>query len=104
MAYWHPDISPIIWIGIFIIFPFAFNFFNVRKYGEIEFVLTTIKVVTIAGVVILGFVIVAGGLTTSPLLATNSASQPVPCSQNSTNCLSAPGFKCIGLMTWRTHL
>lgn len=93
MAYWFPDINPNAWITIFIILPVLFNLLNVRKYGEIEFFFTVIKVLTIFGAIIVGFVIVAGGTGKEPLLGTSNG-KPVPCG-NSTDCLPLPGFRCM---------
>jgi len=98
MAYWRPDDQPAIWITIFIIAPLLFNLLDVRRYGEIEFIFTTIKIYAIFGIIALGFIIIAGGTLTTPLLGTNNAAQPVPCGNNQTDpCLPLPGFKCIPL-------
>src|SRR5436190_1928847 len=75
MAYWRPDDSPFIWISIFIWIPLLFNLLNIRRYGEIEFVFTTIKIQGIFGIIILGCIIIAGGTLREPLLGTNSANE-----------------------------
>src|ERR1700737_1650906 len=38
-SFWVPTttISPGLWISVYLIAPIAFNFFNTRQYGEIEF-------------------------------------------------------------------
>jgi amino acid permease len=96
MAYWLPNTPPIIWISIFIILPLAFNLLNVRRFGDVEFTFTAVKVVTILGLIILGFVIAAGGVSKAPLLGTDIATgRPISCGANQTGCLSAPGFHCI---------
>jgi amino acid transporter len=99
MSYWIPDrVSPLLslfWIFIFIWPPLIFNYFNVRKFGEIEFTLTSLKIFGIWGIIILGFVIVGGGTGREPLLATDANFEPIPCSLNSTSCLGpSPGFIC----------
>lgn len=94
MSYWLPNVPPAVWITIFFILPILFNFFNVRRYGEIEFVLTSIKVWSIVGMIILGLVIL--GLVSDgakePRLATDANFYAIPC-VNATGCLTAPGFK-----------
>lgn len=94
MLRWFPDVPSAVWVSIFILLPLAFNLLNVRRYGEIEFTLTAIKIMAILGLIILGFLIAIGGTGTTQLLATNNADQPIPCGNNQTGCLSAPGFKC----------
>jgi hypothetical protein len=84
--------------GAFVCFfavPLFFNCLNVRKYGRFEFGLTLIKIMTVLGLIILGIVIGAGGVT-SPLLGTSAEYRPVPCAKNAIGqqCLSPPGFAC----------
>jgi amino acid permease len=94
MGYWCPDVSPFVWISIFILPPIVFNYFNARRYGDIEYTITAIKIVAILGIIVLGFIIVGGGTDTVALLATNNDTQPVFCGGKQTNCLLTPGFKC----------
>jgi amino acid transporter len=94
MGYWKPDVSPFVWISIFVIPPLIFNYFNARRYGDIEYTITAIKIVAILWIIVLGFIIVAGGTGIVPLLATNDNTQPIFCGENQTDCLPAPGFKC----------
>lgn len=75
-----------------------------RKIGVIEFTFTAIKVCTIVGLIITGFVIIAGGTSYNgpPLTGLNSNYTPVPCSQNLNDtmgpCLpDRGGFICINL-------
>jgi amino acid transporter len=83
-------------IFCFFIIPFLVNFLNVRLYGWIEYVATTIKLYTIWVVIIVGFVIVAGG---SPQLLRGLDGQDnvVPCgSANQVGvCVPSPGLSCI---------
>ncbi|KAE8449811.1 hypothetical protein EG329_007287 [Mollisiaceae sp. DMI_Dod_QoI] len=53
-----------VWITIFLVLICAINFFGVKGYGEVEFVLGCIKVVAIIGFIILGVVIDCGGVPT----------------------------------------
>ncbi|TVY42381.1 Cationic amino acid transporter [Lachnellula occidentalis] len=54
IRFWREDLNIGIWIGVFLIF-------GIRGYGEVEFVLSTIKVLGCVGFVILGVVIDCGG-------------------------------------------
>jgi amino acid permease len=104
MYYWTPaqKVPEPVWIAVFIFLPFAFNFLNVRRYGEIEYWLTMIKIVTLVTLFILGVVFLPLGINEGgPLLATNgtdNAMTPVLCPTSNINngtCLLRPGFNCI---------
>jgi len=60
----HPSINVAVWITIFLISVIAVNFFGVKGYGEVEFVLGLIKVIAIIGFIILGVIINCGGVPT----------------------------------------
>jgi amino acid transporter len=92
MGFWT-TVHPAVWITLFLIIPIAFNFFNVRRYGEIEFWFTAIKVTTIIGLILLGFLLVMGA-SVNPLLGTDSQFRPVPCADDMMGgCVPAPGFR-----------
>lgn len=75
--------------------PIAFNAYRIRKYGEIEFWITTIKVLTIVGLIIIGLVISTNDAA-SFLLGTDNSHYPLSCVDNTVGeCLAAPGFPCI---------
>lgn len=59
-----PSISVGVWITIFLVLVTAINFFGVKGYGEVEFVLGLIKVIAIIGFIILGIIIDCGGVPT----------------------------------------
>jgi amino acid transporter len=59
--YWSTSVNIAVWITIFLIALLIINLFGVRGFGEIEFVISIIKVITILGFIILGIVLVAGG-------------------------------------------
>lgn len=63
ISYWDPDqkIHPAVWIAIFFVLVCAINFLGVKWYGESEFIGSTIKVLAIIGLIILGIVIDLGG-------------------------------------------
>ena len=98
MYYWLPGVAPSVWIGVFFVLPICFNLLNVRKVGEIEFTFTTIKVLTLVGLVIFGCVIIAGGVDGPFLSGLDSNYHPVTCDQNNGTigtCISPRGFNCI---------
>ncbi|CAG8953316.1 hypothetical protein HYFRA_00003524 [Hymenoscyphus fraxineus] len=59
-----PSINVAVWITIFLVMVTAINFFGVKGYGEVEFVLGLIKVIAIIGFIILGIIIDCGGVPT----------------------------------------
>ncbi|KAK2625861.1 hypothetical protein QTJ16_005173 [Diplocarpon rosae] len=60
----NPSVDVAVWIAIFLFLVCAINFFGVKGYGEVEFVLGCIKVVAIIGFIILGVIIDCGGVPT----------------------------------------
>ncbi|KAF2815904.1 putative general amino-acid permease GAP1 [Mytilinidion resinicola] len=61
--YWH-HYNIGIWIAVFLTVLTAIQFFGVRGYGEVEFLLSTIKVVACAGFIIFGIIVNCGGVPT----------------------------------------
>lgn len=98
MDLWLPDQHKYpseIWIVVFLIIPLLFNNFNVRRFGEIEYWLTVIKVVTIMGIIVLGVLLPMTASPNTRLLGTSSDGEtPIQCPTNSTICLDPPGFGC----------
>ena len=90
MAFWS-DLNPAIFISIFLVFPIAFNLLNVRRYGEIEYWFTTIKVLTIAGLVLAGLLIAMGAVSGFYLFGTDAQYRPVDCLSNAVG-TCVPGF------------
>ncbi|KAJ5908726.1 Amino acid/polyamine transporter I [Penicillium taxi] len=62
--YWANDISSAVWITILYATIFVINLLPVRVYGELEFVLGSIKLTTIIGLMLLMFIITLGGTPT----------------------------------------
>jgi amino acid transporter len=62
--FWRPDINIGVWIATFLTILVIIQYFGVRGYGEVEFVLSMIKIVAIVGFIILGIIINAGGVPT----------------------------------------
>lgn len=83
------------WILIFILLPLAFNFLNVRKYGEVEYWITMIKILTLVALILLGISLLPLGASSSePLLGTTGI-DPEFCLPSNGSCLSSPGFNCM---------
>lgn len=63
MQYWVPrsKVNPGVWIAIFLVVILSVNLLGVRFFGEIEFWLSSLKVLTIIGLIILLLVIALGG-------------------------------------------
>lgn len=60
---WIPreKVNPGVWITIFLLIILFINYFGIRLFGEIEFWLSSFKVITIVGLIILSLVLVLGG-------------------------------------------
>lgn len=98
MSFWIPmvEINSAVWISIFLPLSISFNLFNVRRYGEIEYWLTAIKVISCIGIIILGLVLPMDASPRTRLLGTTDDHQLIPCPNPGTsNCLPPPGFGCI---------
>ncbi|KAF5093321.1 hypothetical protein D0Z03_002469 [Geotrichum reessii] len=63
IQYWIPrdKVNPGVWITVIFIIILIVNLFGVKFFGEFEFWLSTIKVITVIGLIILTFVIALGG-------------------------------------------
>ncbi len=63
IQFWNDaaDINVAVWISIIILVVVALNMFTVSIYGEAEFIFASIKIVTIAGLIIFAFIIDLGG-------------------------------------------
>lgn len=60
---WSPQhVNQGAWIGMLIGVTCCFNFISVRAYGEAEFWLVCMKLVTLVGLLIIGIIITAGGV------------------------------------------
>lgn len=53
-----------VWVAVFLVTLTAIQFFGVRGYGEVEFVLSMVKVLACIGFIILGIIINTGGVPT----------------------------------------
>ncbi|EAZ63776.1 dicarboxylic amino acid permease [Scheffersomyces stipitis CBS 6054] len=61
IQYWRPDLNVGIWAAILYVSCIACNFLPVRYYGELEFVLTIAKLLTLVIIYIVCLVITCGG-------------------------------------------
>lgn len=64
IEYWT-DLNVAIWISIFWVTIVALNFCAVQVFGEVEFWIASIKIITLTGLIILGIVIFFGGAPAS---------------------------------------
>ncbi|GME78138.1 unnamed protein product [Ambrosiozyma monospora] len=65
IKFWNKDINAAAWVSIFYFAVVFINLFGVRGYGEVEFCLSLIKVLTIIGFIILAIIMDCGGVPTS---------------------------------------
>ncbi|KAI1501264.1 amino acid permease [Biscogniauxia marginata] len=62
IQFWRTDISVAVWVTVFLVILCVIQIFGVRGYGEVEFVLSMIKIAACTGFIILGIVINCGGV------------------------------------------
>lgn len=54
------EVNPGVWIAVFLFTIIAINYFGIKFFGELEFWLSTVKVITIVGVILLSFLLAVG--------------------------------------------
>ncbi|EIW75877.1 amino acid permease [Coniophora puteana RWD-64-598 SS2] len=59
--FWHPGVNNAVWITVCLAVAIAINMSGVGVYGESEFIFSSIKVITIVVLIILGIVLDLGG-------------------------------------------
>ncbi|EAT91514.1 hypothetical protein HBI56_220090 [Parastagonospora nodorum] len=59
---WKTDkeVNPGVWVAVFLVVIIAINYFGIKFFGELEFWLSSIKVLTIVGVILLSFLLAVG--------------------------------------------
>ncbi|KAJ2989455.1 hypothetical protein NUW58_g3458 [Xylaria curta] len=62
IGFWREDINSAVWVTVFLVVLVLIQIFGVRGYGEVEFVLSIIKIAACIGFIILGIVINVGGV------------------------------------------
>ncbi|KAJ4290393.1 amino acid transporter [Kalmusia sp. IMI 367209] len=62
IQFWCPPdkVNPGVFIAVFLVVVLAINYFGIRFFGELEFWLSSIKVVVIIGVILLAFLLAVG--------------------------------------------
>ncbi|GJN73393.1 hypothetical protein PLICBS_007471 [Purpureocillium lilacinum] len=66
IEFWHPDVSPAVFIVCFIVVTVAVGFAFVRVFGEVEFFFALLKILLVVFLIILGLVIDLGGVPGTP--------------------------------------
>ncbi|KAI0408669.1 amino-acid permease inda1 [Xylaria palmicola] len=62
IRFWRADINSAVWVTVFLAVLVLIQVFGVRGYGEVEFVLSIIKIAACVGFIILGIIINVGGV------------------------------------------
>ncbi|WP_332066206.1 amino acid permease [Bartonella sp. CB189] len=65
MGFWYPDVAPWVWALSITLIITAINLLAVEVYGELEFWLSSIKIIAIIAMIILGIAIILWGWDTS---------------------------------------
>lgn len=60
ILYWNQSVNPAVWIAVFYLVIVVINLFGVKGYGEVEFVLSIIKIIAVIGFIILGICLICG--------------------------------------------
>jgi amino acid transporter len=62
IQFWDGEkkVNPGVWIAIFLLIIMGVNYFGIRFFGELEFWLSSIKVVVIVGLILLSFLLAVG--------------------------------------------
>lgn len=66
IQYWNASINIGVWVAVFLAVLTLIQFFGVRGYGEVEFILSIIKILGCTGFIIFGVVVDCGGVSTDP--------------------------------------
>ncbi|KAI0745637.1 amino acid permease [Earliella scabrosa] len=61
ISYWDNTVNPVAWIMMCLAVVVIINVFGAGAYGEAEFIFSSIKVVTITGLIVLGIILDLGG-------------------------------------------
>jgi amino acid transporter len=70
IEFWRDDIHMAVWVSVFLVALTIVQIFGVRGYGEVEFVLSAIKIAACLGFIILGIIINCGGVGDQGYLGT----------------------------------
>lgn len=63
IQYWvdRDRVNPGVWIAVFMVVIITINYFGIKYFGEFEFWLSGLKVITICGLILLSLILVLGG-------------------------------------------
>lgn len=61
IGYWDSSTHPAAYMTVFLVLILAVNFLGARTFGELEFWFSSLKVIAIVGLIILGVILMAGG-------------------------------------------
>ncbi|KAK4194728.1 amino acid permease/ SLC12A domain-containing protein [Triangularia verruculosa] len=76
IRYWNDSISMGVWVTVFLVTLSLIQIFGVRGYGEVESVLSIIKIMACTGFIILGIIINCGGVGDQGKLGTKYWVEP----------------------------
>jgi amino acid transporter len=62
IGFWNQSINKAAWVSIMVAFVIAINCLGIKWFGEIEFWLSLIKIITLTGLILLGLIIDLGGV------------------------------------------
>ncbi|CAG8394371.1 unnamed protein product [Penicillium salamii] len=62
--FWNNTVNNGVWVTVFLVLICIIQYFGVRGYGEVEFILSIVKIIAILGFMILGIIIDCGGVST----------------------------------------
>lgn len=62
ISFWREDLNAGIWVTLFLVVLCLIQLFGVRGYGEVEFVLSLVKIAACVGFIILGIIINTGAV------------------------------------------
>ncbi|KAH9884571.1 amino acid permease [Xylariomycetidae sp. FL2044] len=78
IQFWRSDLSIAIWVTVFLVVLSLIQIFGIRGYGEVEFVLSMIKIAACIGFIILGIIINCGGVGDKGYLGAQCVSSSPP--------------------------
>jgi len=82
-----------LWVSVFWALVVIFNLLNIRRYGEIEYWITFLKIVGILGIIVCGIILPMGASIDTRQLCTDANNKTIACNGAFTP-IDQPGFKC----------
>ncbi|KAI5964367.1 uncharacterized protein KGF55_002309 [Candida pseudojiufengensis] len=82
IQYWNSNINSDVFVIIFWFVIVIITLLGVRGYGEVEFILSTIKVLAVVGFIILGIVLISGGGPNNQFIGGKYWHKPGPFANN----------------------